>query len=138
MTEQPIEDRPLDPAKLLRVANLVKGVLEEVRHKAPDDSTAVELAALYSRVEKQLNAALPEELAKELEAIDLDFPFANSATAEEIRVVYAGLLGWLGGLFQGLQASAQAQAVQLLEAARPGQPQAENEGPDEGEQEGYL
>lgn len=138
MTEEPTEGRPLDPAKLLRVANLVRGVLEEVRHKAPDDSTAMELASLYSRVEKQLNEALPEELVKELEAIDLDFPFANSVTPEEIRVVYAGLLGWLGGLFQGLQASAQAHAVQLLEAAKPGEPESKPGGEDKDEPEGYL
>ena len=133
------QERPLDPQKLLRLANLVREVLEEVRKTEPQEATVVELASLYQRVEKQLQEALPEELAKELEAINLDLPFKDKATGEEIRVVYSGLLGWLGGLFQGLQASAQANPVRLLEpsGAEPGPPQAPESNEDK-EQEGYL
>ena len=137
------DDRPLDPGKLLRLANLVREVLEEVRQRTPADATAVDLAALYSRVEKQLHEALPKELVEELEAIDLDFSFKDNATSEEIRVAYSGLLGWLGGLFQGLQASTAARAVQLLDAAKepgaiPGQEAPGVTDPKSEEPEGYL
>lgn len=132
-------DRPLDPQKLLRIANLTREVLEEARKLGPDDSSVTELAALYKRVKEQLNLALPNFLVEELDQMELDLPFRDDATASEVRVVYSALIGWLGGLFQGLQASAQAQVLSQLPGPEGTQP---DEKPDQEslpeKKEGYL
>ncbi|MDQ4144324.1 MAG: bacterial proteasome activator family protein [Actinomycetota bacterium] len=113
-------DRPLDPAKVLRMASLVREVLDEVRKMSPSKETASHLAELYGRVKTQLSDAMPEFLASELDAIELDMPFKNGATTEDVRVAYSALMGWLGGLFQGLQASFQAHhQMQLARGQRP-------------------
>ncbi|HEU5004106.1 MAG TPA: proteasome activator [Actinomycetota bacterium] len=115
--EVPEGDRPLDPERLLRLAGLVRAVLEEARQMDPDQATAAELAALHDRVTAQAWEALPNSLRSELEAIDLTLPWrdrAEAATPQEVRVAYSGLIGWLGGLFQGLQAAVQYQQMQAL------------------------
>lgn len=110
------DDRPLDPEKLLRLASLVRAVLEETREMDPDEHTTAELAALHSRVTTQLYQALPNELVKELEEIDPDMPFdTGGARGREVRIAYAALIGWLGGLFQGLQAAAQMSHMESLQ-----------------------
>lgn len=147
-------ERPLDPPKLVRLANLAREVLEEVRQMDPQDSTVQDLAGLYRRVEDQLMEALPESLASELDAMDLDLPFEDGANHQEVRIAYSGLVGWLGGLFQGLHASLLAAAPilelgpearvagQMPPGASPGaRPGLQGPGPSSAEQrkgEGYL
>jgi len=116
-------DRSLDPEKLLRLAGLVKGVLEELRQMDPRETekhTAEELAALYQRVSTQVAEGLPNSLRRELEAMDLGLPFKDGATGQEVRLAYAGLIGWLSGLFQGLQAAMQYQQMQQNLALQQG------------------
>jgi len=113
-------DRPLDPEKLLRLAGVVRAVLDEVRQMDPDQATATELAALHERVTHLISEGLPSALRKELEAIDLALPFRDGATGQEVRVAYAGLIGWLSGLFQGLQAAMQFQQMQGQSALQRG------------------
>ncbi|HVF12388.1 MAG TPA: proteasome activator, partial [Actinomycetota bacterium] len=114
-------------------------VLEEARKLGPEDSSVAELAALYQRVKEQLKMALPNFLFEELDQMELDLPFRDEATASEVRVVYSALIGWLGGLFQGLQASAQAQVQSQLP---PSGELPDQEKPPEqtlpAEKEGYL
>ena len=86
----------------------------------PDQATAAELAALHRRVTDQVSEGLPNSLRKELEAIDLALPFRDGATGQEVRVAYAGLIGWLSGLFQGLQAAMQFQQMQGQPALQRG------------------
>jgi len=100
---------------LLRLANLAREVLEETRRMDPQTSTTNDLASLYRRVQDQLKGALPERLADELDAMQLDLPFKDGANTDEVRMVYSGLIGWLGGLFQGLQASILAGGARPLE-----------------------
>jgi hypothetical protein len=114
------EDRPLDPEKLLRLAGLVKGVLEELRQMDPNEQTAEELAALYQRVSVQIAQGLPNSLRQELDAMNLGLPFGDGATPQEVRLAYAGLIGWLGGMFQGLQAAMQYQQMQQSLALQGG------------------
>lgn len=136
------EDRPLDPEKLLRLAGLVRAVLDEVRQIDPDQATTAELSALHRRVTAQVEDALPNALRDELEAIDLapggdgagpnkadgsgeaasgtsgatGATAGTGATGQEMRFAYAGLIGWLSGLFQGLQAAMQFQQMQAMNA----------------------
>jgi proteasome activator-like protein len=113
------QDRPLDAEKLLRLTSLAGQVLEEVRQMDPaDENTARELAALHRRVTSQLYDALPNSLVEELKAIDLQQPFADGPTGPEVRMAYAGLIGWLGGLLQGLRAAMQMAQVQQLQQGR--------------------
>lgn len=119
-------DRPLDPEKLLRLAGVVRAVLDEVRQLDPDQATAAELTSLHRRVTAQVEDALPNALRDELQAIDLapggngaeaaDQAPAAGATGQEVRFAYAGLIGWLSGLFQGLQAAMQFQQLQAMNA----------------------
>lgn len=110
MEESP-EERPLDPTKLMRIASMVREVLEEARRMDPSQEAAEELALLYGRVKTQLEDALPEFLVDELNSMELDLSFKDGATPDEVRMAFSGLIGWMGGLFQGLQASWQAQAA---------------------------
>lgn len=92
----------------------------------PDEHTSAELASLHKRVTGQLHEALTPELIKELEAIDLDLHLENAQdgkkvrgpTGQEVRIAFAGLIGWLGGLFQGLQAAIQVQAIEAAAQAQ--------------------
>ncbi len=116
---------------------MAREILEEVRKNEPSAEFAAELAALHGRVKSNLYESLPNDLVDELEAIQLDLPLGNGATPEEIRVAYSGLIGWLGGLFQGLQASAQVQMAMQMQRAQ------QKEAPEipadkEQEPEGYL
>ena len=118
--ERPEDDRPLDPEKLLRLAGVVRAVPEEVRQMDPDQATAAKLATFHQRVTDQILEGLPNMLRNELEAIDLALPFRDGATGQEVRVAYAGLIGWLSGLFQGLQAAMQFQQMQGQPALQRG------------------
>ena len=137
MEEVP-EERPLDPTKLMRIASMVREILDEARRMQPTKEAAEELASLYGRVKKQLDEALPEFLVAELNDMQLDLPFEDGATAEEVRMAYSGLIGWMGGLFQGLQASFQAQAA--VHAVEQGPVIADLPGNTNGKpkREGYL
>jgi hypothetical protein len=59
----------------------------------------------------QVGQAVPDELVKELKALDLGGSFQDGANSQEVRIAYSGLIGWLQGLFQGLQAAVQIQAL---------------------------
>ena len=137
MEEVP-DERPLDPTKLMRIASMVREILDEARRMQPTKEAAEELASLYGRVKTQLDEALPEFLVAELDDMQLDLPFKDGATAEEVRMAYSGLIGWMGGLFQGLQASFQAQAA--VHAAEQGPVIADLPGNKNGKpkREGYL
>lgn len=81
----------------------------------PEKQTVDSLSSLHGRVTKQLYGALPQSLIDELEAIDLDLDLDKDATGQEVRLAYSGLIGWLGGLFQGLQAAMHVQTLAQLQ-----------------------
>lgn len=137
MEEVP-EERPLDPTKLMRIASMVREVAEEARRMQPTTKAAEELAALYGRMKKQLEEALPEFLVAELDALELDLPFRDGATAEEVRMAYSALIGWMSGLFQGLQASFQAQAAVQQVERQGGHPLKGGSNGSSPKGEGYL
>jgi hypothetical protein len=132
----------LDPPKLLRIASLAREILEELRRSGAEEGAEAP-AEIYARVVKELRTALPRDLYAELDSIDLDLALTESATKEEVRVAYSGLIGWLSGLFQGLQAvTAQAVLAQAAQAAvspprdeTPAVAEGEKPPPDK---EGYL
>ena len=117
------EDREFvsEPAKVMRVGSMIKQLLEEVRSTSLDEPSRVRLREIYDTSINELGSALSPDLQDELKR--LAFPFADNGTPTEmeLRIAQAQLVGWLEGLFHGIQATLFAQqmaARQQLEKMR--------------------
>jgi hypothetical protein len=117
-------DAIAEPGKLLRIASMVRELLEETRGAPLDEQGRTRLRQIYERSVDELRSVLPEELERELQEFIL--PLEGVPTESEMRVAQAQLVGWLEGLFHGIQAAivAQQQAAmaQLQEIRRRGLP----------------
>ena len=115
------------PAKVMRIGSMVKMLLEEVRTAPLDEASRERLAEIYERSIAELSEALSPDLQQELKMLTLPFRDGEVPSEGEIRVAKAQLVGWLEGLFHGIQATLFAQqlaARQQLEHMRqlgPGQ-----------------
>jgi hypothetical protein len=110
-----------EPAKVMRIGSMVKQLLEEVRQAPLDEASRGRLAAIYAQSIDELSGALSPDLGQELRSLAL--PFGDDATPSdsELRIAQAQLVGWLEGLFHGIQATLFAQqlaARQQLEQMR--------------------
>jgi hypothetical protein len=108
-----------EPGKLLRIASMVRELLEETRSAPLDERGRARLRQIYERSVDELREVLPEELERELQEFVL--PLEGVPTESEMRVAQAQLVGWLEGLFHGIQAAMVAQqqaAVQQLQELR--------------------
>src|SRR5918998_1107626 len=98
------------PAKVMRIGNMIKQLLEEVRAAPLDEAGRQRLKETHRRSITELEAGLAPELRDELERITL--PFADGTPSEpELRIAQAQLVGWLEGLFHGIQAAIVAQQM---------------------------
>jgi hypothetical protein len=114
-----------EPAKVMRIGSMVRQLLEEVRRAPLDDAGRARLREIHETAVKELGEGLSPELREELGQFSL--PFADPAPSEaELRVAQAQLVGWLEGLFHGIQATLFAQQMaarsQLDELQRRGLP----------------
>ena len=113
-----------EPDKLVRITAMVRELLEETRQAPPDERGRARLREIYERSLQELEESLPAELSEELRA--LAPPIEGVPTESEIRVAQAQLVGWLEGLFHGIQAAVWAQQMaaraQLEEVRRRGLP----------------
>jgi len=91
------------PAKVMRIATMVKQLLEEVRHASLDEAGRTRLADIYETSVRELGAVLSDDLKYELARLSLPFA-ANTPSDAELRIAHAQLVGWLEGLFHGIQA----------------------------------
>jgi hypothetical protein len=130
-------DAVTSPAKVMRIGSMVKMLLEEVRAAPLDEPSRERLAEIYERSVAELSEALSPDLQHELKMLALPFRDGVVPSEGEIRVAKAQLVGWLEGLFHGIQATLFAQqlaARQQLEQIRqlpPGaQPGPGAPGPD--------
>ena len=98
------------PAKLLRIAAMIRELLDEVRHSSPDEAGRKRLREIYGKALATLKEGLSEELQKELETLTI--PLEGTPSESEIRLAQAQLVGWLEGLFHGIQAALWAQHMQ--------------------------
>ncbi len=125
--EEPIEAQEdggsfiTEPSKLIRIASMTRAMLEEVRQAEVDEPGRRRLAEIYTNSIDQLRESLSDDLQEELESIFQ--PLHKEETSEsELRIVQAQLVGWLEGLFHGIQASLFSQqaaaAAQLDEMRR--------------------
>jgi Protein of unknown function (DUF2587) len=120
------------PAKVMRIGSMIKQLLEEVRNAPLDEAGRVRLAEIHRRSIKELEDGLAPELIEELDRLALPFG-DNAPTDAELRIAQAQLVGWLEGLFHGIQTAlfaqqmaAQQQLAQMRRALPPGH------GPDAG------
>ncbi len=98
------------PAKLLRIGSMVKQLLEEVRLAPLDEASRGRLREIYEQSVRELADGLSPDLAAELDRVSIPFDAATPSDAE-LRVAHAQLVGWLEGLFHGIQATLVAQQV---------------------------
>lgn len=100
------------PGKLMRIAMMVREMLEEVRRAPLDQDAREHLGRIHGRVIAELKQGLSGALAEEFERIALPLTSDGSPpTDAELRIAQAQLLGWLEGLFQGIQAAIATQQV---------------------------
>jgi len=108
------------PAKVMRIGSMVKNLLDEARSAQLDEGGRRRLREIYEQSVKELSDALSSDLSAELARMAL--PFTDEVPSEsELRVAQAQLVGWLEGLFHGIQASLfaqQAAAAAQLEQMR--------------------
>jgi hypothetical protein len=105
-----IEESIQRPAKLIRIASMIRELLEEARQSSLDDAGRKRLTEIYRRAVAELREGLSEDLQQELDTLTI--PLAGTPSESEIRVAQAQLVGWLEGLFHGIQAALWAQHMQ--------------------------
>lgn len=99
------------PAKVMRIGTMIKQLLEEVRAAPLDDKGRERLVEIHRRSIVELEDGLAPELRNELERISVDFAEGAVPTEAELRIAHAQLVGWLEGLFHGIQAALVAQQM---------------------------
>ena len=119
------------PAKVMRIGSMIKQLLEEVRNAPLDEAGRSRLAEIHERSIQELKKGLAPELVEELSAIVLPFDGDTVPSDAELRIAQAQLVGWLEGLFHGIQTvlfaqqmAARAQLEQIRRALPPGAAQA--------------
>ena len=120
-----------EPARVLRIGSMVKTLLDEVRSAPLDEKSRVRLREIYEQSIHELSEGLSPDLVAELDRMAL--PFDSDAPSDsELRIAQAQLVGWLEGLFQGIQASLMSQQMaaraQLEEMRQRGLPSAGESG----------
>ena len=112
------------PAKVMRIGSMVKQLLEEVRNAPLDDAARTRLREIHSTSIQELSEGLAPELREELDRLSLPFDDGAVPSDAELRVAQAQLVGWLEGLFHGIQTAMVAQQmaarVQLEQQAARG------------------
>jgi hypothetical protein len=119
--EQGDREAVTEPAKVMRIGSMVKQLLDEVRQAPLDEASRERLAEVYERSVVELSDALSPDLREELQMLTLPFDADSVPSEGELRVAKAQLVGWLEGLFHGIQATLFAQqlaARQQLEQMR--------------------
>ena len=109
------------PAKVMRIGTMIKQLLEEVRAAPLDDASRNRLREIHRTSIRELEDGLAPELREELERLTLPFTDDGIPSDAELRIAQAQLVGWLEGLFHGIQTALFAQqmaARQQLEQMR--------------------
>jgi hypothetical protein len=104
-----LQDLVDEPAKVMRIGTMIKQLLDEVKSAPLDEAARGRLAAIHERSIKELEDGLAPELVAELERISLPFPEQATPSDAELRIAQAQLVGWLEGLFHGIQTAIAAQ-----------------------------
>ena len=114
------------PAKVMRIGTMIKQLLEEVRAAPLDEASRGRLAEIHKTSIRELEDGLAPDLRDELERLTLPFNSDGVPSDAELRIAQAQLVGWLEGLFHGIQTAlfaqqmaARAQLEQMRQGALP-------------------
>ncbi|MEV7865463.1 bacterial proteasome activator family protein [Streptomyces sp. NPDC088124] len=125
--EIPVTEMVEQPAKVMRIGSMIKQLLEEVRAAPLDEASRVRLKEIHAGSVKELEDGLAPELVEELERLSLPFTDEAIPSEAELRIAQAQLVGWLEGLFHGIQTAlfaqqmaARAQLESMRRALPPG------------------
>ncbi|MEU0911888.1 MULTISPECIES: bacterial proteasome activator family protein [Streptomyces] len=125
--ETPVTEQVEQPAKVMRIGSMIKQLLEEVRAAPLDEASRNRLKEIHASSVKELEDGLAPELVEELERLSLPFTDEGTPSDAELRIAQAQLVGWLEGLFHGIQTTlfaqqmaARAQLEQMRRALPPG------------------
>jgi proteasome activator-like protein len=125
--DRSVTDLVDQPAKVMRIGSMIKQLLEEVRASSLDEASRLRLREIHTRSIKELEQGLAPELVEELERISLPFTEDSVPSEGELRIAQAQLVGWLEGLFHGIQTAlfaqqmaARAQFEEMRRRALPG------------------
>ena len=113
------------PAKVMRIGSMIKQLLEEVRAAPLDDASRNRLRDIHASSIRELEQGLAPELREELQRLSLPFTDNTTPSDAELRIAQAQLVGWLEGLFHGIQTALFAQQMAAraqLEQMRRGLP----------------
>jgi hypothetical protein len=110
--EESVVQMVAQPAKVMRIGSMIKQLLDEVRAAPLDEAGRQRLRQIHERSIKELEAGLAPELVDELERITLPFSDEGVPSEAELRIAQAQLVGWLEGLFHGIQTALFAQQMQ--------------------------
>jgi hypothetical protein len=106
-----VADLVNQPAKVMRIGNMIRQLLEEVRAAPLDEASRVRLKEIHAASVKELESGLSPELVDELERLTLPFTESEIPSESELRIAQAQLVGWLEGLFHGIQTALVAQQM---------------------------
>jgi len=124
--DRSLTDLVEQPAKVMRIGTMIKQLLEEVRAAPLDDATRNRLREIHATSIRELEEGLAPELRDELDRLTLPFTEGAVPSDAELRIAQAQLVGWLEGLFHGIQTAlfaqqmaARAQLEQMRQGALP-------------------
>ena len=109
-SERPVTEMVEQPAKVMRIGSMIRQLLDEVKSAPLDEKSRARLKEIHQNSIKELEDGLAPELVQELERLSLPFEDATPSEAE-LRVAQAQLVGWLEGLFHGIQTTLFAQQM---------------------------
>ena len=125
--ERNLTDLVEQPAKVMRIGSMIRQLLEEVKAAPLDEASRVRLKEIHASSIKELEQGLAPELVEELQRLSLPFAEGTTPSESELRIAQAQLVGWLEGLFHGIQTAiyaqqmaARAQFEQIRKALPPG------------------
>ncbi|MDA2806492.1 bacterial proteasome activator family protein [Nocardiopsis suaedae] len=138
--QRPLSEMVEQPAKVMRIGSMIRQLLEEVKAAPLDEASRARLREIHANSVKELEDGLAPELVEELERLTLPFTDGNTPSEPELRIAQAQLVGWLEGLFHGIQTTlfaqqmaARAQLENMRKALPQGQdPQQGHPGPGSG------
>lgn len=126
-TGTPLAELVEQPAKVMRIGSMIKQLLDEVKSAPLDEASRAQLRDIHRRSVTELEEGLAPELREELERLTLPFSDAAIPSDAELRIAQAQLVGWLEGLFHGIQTAlfaqqmaARAQFEEMRRRAIPG------------------
>ena len=135
--ERAVTDLVEQPAKVMRIGSMIRQLLEEVKAAPLDEASRNRLKEIHRASIKELEAGLAPELVEELERLTLPFTEGSTPSEGELRIAQAQLVGWLEGLFHGIQTAiyaqqmaARAQFEQIRKALPAGMTPPQAAGPD--------